>query len=86
MYTKNTPNFAVSKSELLVSATEKQRRNNINYYNHHHHPESYVKFTYFHCIHWVGCVKNKLNRHGPCPIGTYNLRQTTLPRQNVRKA
>lgn len=58
MYTKNTQNLAVSKSELLVSATEKQKRNNINYHNHHHHQESCVKFTYFHCI---GLVVLKAN-------------------------
>lgn len=50
MYTKNTQTFAVSKSELLVNATEKQKRNNINYNNHHHHQDSCVKFTYFYCI------------------------------------
>lgn len=47
---KNTQTFAVSKSELLVNATEKQKRNNINYNNHHHHQDSCVKFTYFYCI------------------------------------
>lgn len=49
IYTKNTQNLAVRKSELLVSATEKQKRNNINYYNHHHHQDSCIKLTYFHC-------------------------------------
>lgn len=47
-YTKIYKNLAVSKSELLVSATEKQKRNNINNYNHHQ--DLCVKFTYFHCI------------------------------------
>lgn len=63
MYTKDTQNLAVDKSELLVSAIEKQKRSSINNYNHHHHQDSCVKFTYFHCI---GLVVLKANyRHVP---------------------
>lgn len=50
IFAERNMHFAVSNSELLVSATEKQKRKNINYYNHHHHPSSCVKFTYFHCF------------------------------------
>lgn len=81
IYTKKIfKNFLITKYELQVIPTEKQKRNNINYGNHHNHQDSCVRFTYFHCI-CVGCAKSKLNRSGPCCIGAHDLRQTFQPTQ-----